>query len=165
MCFGLMLTAVRLVFPCSLPKRVVGKASMGSFKRIIELAKNYPLVVFLIGAALMAFATIADPPTPDQLKQQQEQTRRQEILEKYSSLAEQEKQREKKYICRRIDVCRKYGEARQECAIAGDFNNCVSVKLGDDVYLSGACTVDGKFPTLPNDSPNRVQCFFIGLSD
>src|SRR5690348_9076821 len=33
-------------------------------------------------------------------------------------------------LCHQQVVCKKYGTARQECATAGDFNNCIKVKLG-----------------------------------
>src|SRR6187200_711735 len=35
-----------------------------------------------------------------------------------------------KYFCRLKSVCEKYGAARQTCATAGNFGNCIVVKLG-----------------------------------
>jgi|SRR5262245_37431091 len=32
-------------------------------------------------------------------------------------------------LCKRVSLWEKYGTARQQCAVAGDFNNCVKVKL------------------------------------
>lgn len=62
-------------------------------------------------------------------------------------------------LCRQKSMCRQYGQVRQECAIAGNFQNCIRVKMGDDKADEAAanCTNDGHAAFASNE-PNAVDC-------
>lgn len=53
--------------------------------------------------------------------------------------------------CRSIQHCDLYAKVRQECAAAGDFRNCISVKMGARNYTGCSEMGGGKltFSTLP----------------
>jgi hypothetical protein len=68
-----------------------------------------------------------------------------------------------KIFCKLRDVCEQFGNDRQECATAGNFENCLRVKMGDDNYdLRGSCTDDGKIVD-EHEAPNKAECFVLGL--
>ena len=69
---------------------------------------------------------------------------------------------EKKYLCRLKTVCKTYATVRQDCATAGNFNNCINVKMGDDdAAMTGSCSNDGK-PLYPQAKvPDNLECLFI----
>ncbi|MBS0578672.1 MAG: hypothetical protein JSR36_05360 [Proteobacteria bacterium] len=58
-------------------------------------------------------------------------------------------------------ICKQYGEARQQCAVAGDFANCIRVKTGmEQADLANECTEDGRVQGLdPSAEPSGVDCF------
>lgn len=63
-------------------------------------------------------------------------------------------------LCHEQAVCEKFGAVRQECATAGNFQNCINVKMGDeDAGLTDMCSTDGKLAYLPPDMPNWLNCF------
>src|SRR5436853_3579538 len=35
-------------------------------------------------------------------------------------------------LCQQQALCRRFGEARQACATAGDYKNCVDIKMGNE---------------------------------
>jgi hypothetical protein len=75
-----------------------------------------------------------------------------------------EKAERKIYLCHLKSVCAKYNSARQECATAGNFANCISVKIGDrDSSLVAQCTNEGNLSYIPADLPNSVECLYWQL--
>jgi hypothetical protein len=79
---------------------------------------------------------------------------------------ETERRERTKMFCKLESVCSRYGEVRQECATAGNFDNCIRVKMGD-AHSSEieSCTNDGKLAYVSQDeSPNRVECFLVGVN-
>jgi hypothetical protein len=53
-----------------------------------------------------------------------------------------------KELCHAQTICRHFAKARQECAVAGDLNNCVRVKVGDEMDSTWAiCANDGSIDT------------------
>jgi hypothetical protein len=58
-------------------------------------------------------------------------------------------------------ICSKYSAVRQQCAVAGDFNNCVAIKIGRDTRFIGSCTVDGNLTSEIDlaKMPNTVECW------
>lgn len=63
-------------------------------------------------------------------------------------------------LCHQEAVCERYGPARQECATAGNYNNCITIKLGSlDASTVDACTEDGKLAFRPSDMPNGAVCW------
>src|SRR5690348_226772 len=58
-------------------------------------------------------------------------------------LAEMESENAAQYaaLCHLRSVCKTYSAVRQDCATAGSFGTCVTVKMGDsDKDLVGSCT-------------------------
>jgi len=65
-----------------------------------------------------------------------------------------------KQLCELRSRCVRYGDARQECAIAADFNRCVSVKMnGEDAT---GCTISGEILNPPPDLPYALVCALWG---
>ena len=68
-------------------------------------------------------------------------------------------------LCHLKAACTKYGDSRQGCATAGNFDNCMTVKMGD-VDLSmvkASCSNDGALIDPPVDLPNDVACLAYNL--
>ena len=65
-----------------------------------------------------------------------------------------------KALCRLKDICKQYAEVRQDCATAGNFNNCISVKMGDERFGEVAnCANDGSIASVTSDNvPSRIDC-------
>ena len=64
-------------------------------------------------------------------------------------------------LCHTNSVCLKFSDARLSCATAGNFNNCVSVKMGDSDYaLTGQCNNDGSMKFDKDLVPSELQCLF-----
>src|SRR5207245_1277832 len=84
---------------------------------------------------------------------------RQEDAAREKRRAEEQRQwRQELEQCRTARICRKYATVRQECAIAGNFKNCVQVKMNVDYsLLQASCRDDG---TLASEQPNTIACFF-----
>src|SRR5260370_1338965 len=75
-----------------------------------------------------------------------------EALNAQLRIAERKAQREvraaiaerNRYLCQLKSTCVKYAQVRQQCATAGNFENCISVKMGNGFRSSGSgCTDDG----------------------
>lgn len=120
-----------------------------------------PLLGFI---ALLVVYNIANPPPPEtpktaaQLKLEQEQTAQREARAK----ADQQSQDHLANLCKWVDLCREFGDARQACATAGDFQNCLNVKLGDNAWVIGDnCSNDGSLINPQNDTPSRLECLGV----
>jgi hypothetical protein len=59
------------------------------------------------------------------------------------------KERQRNYYCHAATVCRLYSSVRQDCAVAGNFDKCVSVKMGKNSDLTYECTEDGSLQNPP----------------
>jgi hypothetical protein len=69
-----------------------------------------------------------------------------------------------RYLCHLESVCENYSTVRQDCATAGNFDNCVKVKMGDDdVPLIDSCTNDGKLAYPPEKMPSSLLCFIFRI--
>ena|SRR6516162_5399454 len=131
---------------------------MGAWgQRIYKVVR---LAISLLGLAMMAVALVAvwvvSPHSP--LEQAANRARD----------AQFEKQKEFKLsLCRAAAACKKYGGARLECARAGNFQNCLRIKMGDDSYpYAGTCSgndLGAPAMPLPLNTPNAVDCFFRTL--
>jgi hypothetical protein len=66
-----------------------------------------------------------------------------------------------KHLCKAIAECSDYANARQACATAGNFDTCMTVKLGQ---VPEHCSNDGKLLVTfcdgcgPARLPNAFQC-------
>jgi hypothetical protein len=65
-------------------------------------------------------------------------------------------------LCERAKTCQRYGAARQQCAVAYDFNNCVKIKMSDDFSYSVLCHDSGRPRGEPADVPSEFQCGLVG---
>jgi hypothetical protein len=65
----------------------------------------------------------------------------------------------KKNLCHLPDACAKYSATRLECAVAGNFENCIDVKMGHDGWLVDHCTTDGKPIYDDPRTPNVLECY------
>jgi hypothetical protein len=87
------------------------------------------------------------PPTQEQLK-----------LEKQLADERKDRDRDNVYWCSLAVVCSKYAEVRDQCAVAGDFTNCLRVKLKDDWNRIDQCADGGKLIDPPANMPDTFQC-------
>jgi hypothetical protein len=135
-------------------------------------------VLFLISYEVWSAAT-APGPTPAELaaKQQRELThelaaQQQRELTQAQAQAQREReaqsQRERKererLLCLEARACKKYSEARLDCATAGNFKTCLRIKMGEDSFYGDMCSgydVGAPAVALPPDTPNTFQCFFV----
>jgi hypothetical protein len=44
-------------------------------------------------------------------------------------------------------------------AAAGNYDSCISIKMGSDIGLISQCSSDGNLRFPPKDTPNQVECF------
>jgi len=141
-------------------------------------AKRHPIVVLLglIYVGVLAFYGIrAITETPQQAHAREIQERQQayarEIQERQQAAAasasaesasseraariEQTRQ-----LCKIKAACGVYAKSRQSCAIAGNFENCMRIKMGEDNYeLRENCTNDGHMLDASSE-PTAVDCLF-----
>jgi hypothetical protein len=146
----------------------IGKASKSIviyFLSAVGLSVAPVVLVSFLAFAVWSAAT--SPPTPTE-----QATRR----ERDAGLAKQRqdelaKQRHdeiesRRLLCRAAAACKKYSEARFECATAGNLKTCLRIKMGDDAPYSGICSgYDEAAPAvpLPPETPDAVTCFFLTL--
>jgi hypothetical protein len=65
-------------------------------------------------------------------------------------------------LCQVLSVCVAYKEARNDCAIAANFNNCLRIKLGDSDYDKLMfCNDDGTLASqyLADPAPETLECW------
>jgi hypothetical protein len=62
-----------------------------------------------------------------------------------------------KSLCLLRSACERYPAARQECAVAAHFADCIEIKIG--VRYPG-CTDAGHLSTPPDDMPGWLDCFW-----
>ncbi len=74
----------------------------------------------------------APPPTPAELAAQRERDARNEQIRQ----AEKQREQRKQFLCLEAKACKKYSEARLECATAGNFKTCLRIKMGEDASYS-----------------------------
>jgi hypothetical protein len=63
-------------------------------------------------------------------------------------------------LCQQKMICAKLPDIRQECATAGNFDNCIKVKIGDEDYSSVAyCNHGGDLAYTPENMPSPLVCW------
>ena len=66
---------------------------------------------------------------------------------------------EEKNYCQLKAACGEYQTARQTCAVAGDYSNCMSIKLGSRFYaLQSNCDSDGNLRLSTANAPPDLRC-------
>lgn len=126
--------------------------------RGVAACKRHPQLLLVAAIALLMtslfiWAAINPPPeeTPAQAQarvaaQQAEAHRQAEASARVLSL------------CELQSVCLKYGVARQACAPAGNYDQCMGIKMGGNFWRVANCTYDGDVRNPPADMPTRVEC-------
>ena len=110
---------------------------------------KYPALTVITGTLFFGFIiaymiTIFFPPpeeTEEQLRNRELiQQEGQQIIEERKRISEAQDE-----FCLASYVCYRYSDARQNCATAGDFNNCIKVKMEKLKihYYLGWCNNDG----------------------
>jgi hypothetical protein len=125
------------------------------------------LAALLFVAVFVAWALMnpSPPPPPETPQQLQADKAAADLYAKglaaQAAAAAAQAEREKE-LCHLSGECMRYGQARQDCAVAGDFNNCISVKMGStDVDFASQCTADGKIVDAPDDLPSQLRCIWV----
>jgi hypothetical protein len=67
---------------------------------------------------------------------------------------------ERRALCELRAVCEKYGATRLECATAGNFNTCLTVKMGKNYSNVWACDDEGKLISPPKKMPFAIMCHY-----
>ena len=65
---------------------------------------------------------------------------------------------EKRALCHSERLCRDFGRARQECAVAGNFDTCIQIKMGANASAIYNCTEGGK---LRGGGPAWDECLLL----
>jgi hypothetical protein len=62
-------------------------------------------------------------------------------------------------LCAAKARCSAYGEARQTCATAGDFENCLQIKMGNEYSSARSqCVSNGKLNPTVASTPTAFDC-------
>jgi hypothetical protein len=125
-------------------KRTKKKSFFGSGKALAVLA----------GVAVMVWIRVSyTPPPPEKEAEAQNERFR---SKRAADVAKADRDRS---LCHTALICRRFGEARQTCAVAGDFDACVRLTVGEkDMSATSLCKSDGSVADAPSDMPNRLQC-------
>lgn len=99
------------------------------------------------------------------LSQPGETSAQTEAREKAQAEADAERRAREMYLCHLKSVCSKYADVRQECATAGSYKTCVSIKMGDDHDLVDECTDAGNVSYPPDRLPSFARCLSLKLSE
>jgi hypothetical protein len=64
-------------------------------------------------------------------------------------------------FCRASSICQHFAKVRQDCATAGDFTNCIEVKMGRDYSSVDQCDDEGGVAGAEalKTTPSAFQCF------
>jgi hypothetical protein len=124
----------------------------------------YVFVALVVGVVFIIITAILDPPSPEtpaQAEARQKELQRLMAQQAEQAAQDQKASRYKDELCHTKLVCRRYHSARQDCAVAGNFDNCMHIKISDKdwTYMS-LCTNDGDVdvPQYVSDMPSEVEC-------
>src|SRR5262249_37204494 len=84
--------------------------------------------------------TAAEPPTAAELAAEKERAAAVQAWLQERDRARQQKEELNLALCRQAAACKKYSEARLECATAGNFKTCLRIKMGEDAAYIGMCS-------------------------
>ena len=121
-------------------------------------AKRRPaltLVVLIFGPVVALNFALRWTERPEQIEAR-------EAAEARQSAEQAAAQETKRRLCEVKSICERYGQARQDCAPAADFDRCIRIKMGEEGYgVLDACTDGGhlKAQSQPPE-PGAVECWF-----
>jgi hypothetical protein len=132
------------------------------------VSKEQPVVVVvtvltLLGIVALAYLAIVKPKLfVESPRQEQQRAAENKRWHAERAAADENTKR----LCALKSKCAKYGRVRQECAVAGDFQNCLQIRMGDvDLDAAFVCTGEGK-PMIPESQiPGPVSCFQVSHSE
>lgn len=137
------------------------ESSIGTFRKIFAIAVNQPVPAIIIVAVVAAVLWMVLFPQPAQ------EIRANQLQDARQAQAQQETEREAEYLCRLVSICSKFATVRQDCATAGNFDNCVKIKLGEEKFSETTyCTADGRLnytPSIP--VPSKLACLIGSLGN
>jgi hypothetical protein len=133
--------------------------------KVLSWAVQHPfrtfwLVVMAVGFTATFIFPTTPPPPPTAQDQAAEQERAQRA--RFASEAKRAKAERDRDLCQLAAACKRYSEARLECAPAGNFKTCLRIKMGDDAPYGGMCSGYDEGALSP-ETPNVVMCFFLTL--
>jgi hypothetical protein len=101
--------------------------------------------------------------TEAERKQEEQQAREAAKAETARVQQRRESEESNMHLCRIAAACKKYDEARLDCAAAGNLKTCLRIKMGEDVSYAEGCSGYnlGSPAILDPRTPNAVQCFLI----
>ena len=129
---------------------------------------KFVIIGVLLWWGTMIVYPILFPPTAEEKLAAQAEWRAGEAARKLENDRSFRQSQHRAYLesmCYQKKTCGKYAVARQECATAGNFSNCILVKLGDeDGNTIDQCTNDGKLVNPPPDMLNAVECWGVNFT-
>ena len=67
-------------------------------------------------------------------------------------------------ICELKPICEEFGGVRQVCAVAGNIDQCVKIKMGSKLDISKKCNDDGTVRGSENINPSFLRCLSLRKS-
>jgi hypothetical protein len=142
---------------------------------IFYVIKKHPFWAFFIFfSAPVVIAGILNPPPPpppesaEQIAARIENQRRQAAIDaenrRQRATREAAEAQQLRYLCSLKPICEKYANVRQACAVAGDFMNCMRVKMGDDMGSTSSCRNDGSIIGA-SKMPDVLDCLWSKTND
>jgi hypothetical protein len=114
--------------------------------------------VLVLAVAVYLISPAPPPPNPQQEQEaaawrraEQKDAEQRRAAEAARTEAEAARTEEKRERCRIAAACKKYDDARTECAMAGNVTTCVRIKMGDAVRYFDLCSNSDR--SLPPASP------------
>jgi hypothetical protein len=102
--------------------------------------------VVLFYAAFYVFLEIVNYlQTPEERAAAEEQARANKARKAETRQMEASANAAKRELCRRVRICREYGQARQQCAVAGNFDACIQIKMGAEASRIDSCSKTDSF--------------------
>ena len=98
------------------------------------------------------------PPSPEELERRSRQERLEVLALGREEATKRVREERDSYLCALKKTCANYATVRQSCATAGDFANCISVKMGQEANRVSMCRNDGNLLISPPDLPTDISC-------
>jgi hypothetical protein len=134
---------------------------VGRVRAILGALKRHPArVIWSVILLFSGWAVVTAPPPPVETPVQMQARLAAQQAEHAQATLRAERQ---KSLCNQQTICTKFAVARQECATAGNYKNCVDIKMGKDAMDLYPCMNDGRVWGEPADIPNRFQCFIQSI--
>jgi hypothetical protein len=122
--------------------------------------KRHPFFALLV-VPFLGFVIAVNLLVPSETPQQRQVAAAQQSAES-EQLTAQRRERDEhlRVACRVKRACEQWATVRQECAVAGNFDNCVNIKMEDKTaVLMDYCTNDGHMGDR-SEEPSALDCLF-----